>query len=42
MIIDIKVQIDTDKDTDSELGELLLELLASIKQKLDAEEQKSD
>lgn len=38
MIIDISLQIDTEKQQDSELGEILVELLSSLKTKLDQED----
>lgn len=42
MIIDINLQIDTEKDGDNELGEILVGLLTSLKHKLDQEDAKID
>lgn len=39
MVIEIKVQIDTDKGSDNEIGEILVDLLTSLKQKLEHEEE---
>ena len=40
MIINIKLEIDTEKQQDSELGEILVDLLSSLKEKLEREEDK--
>ena len=40
MIININLEIDTDKGSDSELGEILVDLLSSLKEKLEREEDK--
>lgn len=42
MIIDIRLQIDTEKENDNEMGEALVELLTSLKNKLDREDEEVD